>query len=180
MEIATELAAVGGRIRSVRLQQRMTLADLARVTGISISTLSRLETGGRKPTLELLLRVARGIGVPLDDLVTDRGSRETGRMPLTRRAGTLKAYKRVIPPNDPDARPSARVHAGFEWFYVLSGRIALRLGESEVMIEQGEVAEFDTRLPHLVRNPGPGYAEIIELHGPRGERPRVRAATVVR
>src|SRR5919107_3893124 len=63
------LDAVGPRLRALRLEKQMTLADLASSTGISVSTLSRLESGGRRPTLELLLPIARAHGLALDDLV---------------------------------------------------------------------------------------------------------------
>ena len=63
------LGGVGRRLRSVRTARRMTLDDLSRMTGISVSTLSRLESGGRKPPLELLLPLAQTFGLPLDDLV---------------------------------------------------------------------------------------------------------------
>ena len=46
-----------------------TLAELSATTGISVSTLSRLESGQRRPTLELLLPLARAHQVPLDELV---------------------------------------------------------------------------------------------------------------
>src|SRR5687768_9873976 len=63
------LSAVGPRLRSLRARREMTLADLAETTGISISTLSRLESGHRRATLELLLPLARAHRVPLDELV---------------------------------------------------------------------------------------------------------------
>lgn len=50
-ELSTVLAAVGPRLRALRRQRGITLADLAETTGISESTLSRLESGGRRPTL---------------------------------------------------------------------------------------------------------------------------------
>ena len=53
------LDAVGQRLRSLRQQHQLSLAGLSAITGISTSTLSRLESGGRKPTLELLLALAR-------------------------------------------------------------------------------------------------------------------------
>lgn len=59
------LDAVGPRLRALRKQRGMTLADLSTATGTSESTLSRLESGGRRPTLELLLPLARVYGVPL-------------------------------------------------------------------------------------------------------------------
>ena len=63
------LAAIGPRLKALRSERGLTLAEVARHTGISVSTLSRLETGRRRPTLELLLPLARVHQVPLDELV---------------------------------------------------------------------------------------------------------------
>src|SRR5918997_74254 len=60
---------LGARLRAMRQQRSLTLADVATQTGITLSTLSRLESGGRRPTLELLLPLARVYGVTLDELV---------------------------------------------------------------------------------------------------------------
>src|SRR4030081_2740733 len=104
------LATVGPRLRALRQQRDMTLADLSAATGISVSTLSRLESGQRRANLELLLPLAQAYQVPLDDLI---GGPHTGDPrirsrpiprhgmtiePLTRRAGGLQAYKHTIPP----------------------------------------------------------------------------------
>src|ERR1700733_3059900 len=62
------LAAVGPRLRELRRQRETTLAGLSAATGISVSTLSRLESGTRRPTLELLLPLAKAHGVTLDEL----------------------------------------------------------------------------------------------------------------
>src|ERR687887_70457 len=62
------LDAVGPRLRALRRGRETTLADLSEATGISVSTLSRLESGSRRPTLELLLPLARAHGVTLDEL----------------------------------------------------------------------------------------------------------------
>jgi transcriptional regulator with XRE-family HTH domain len=63
------IAGVGPRLRAMRQERETTLADLADATGISVSTLSRLESGLRRPTLELLLPLAKAHGVTLDELV---------------------------------------------------------------------------------------------------------------
>ncbi len=63
------LAAVGPRLRALRQQRGVTLPQLSKATGISVSTLSRLESGQRRLTLELLLPLARVRQVPLDELV---------------------------------------------------------------------------------------------------------------
>ena len=58
-DLGQVLAAVGPRLRELRRRRDVTLAALSRSTGISVSTLSRLESGQRRPTLELLLPLAR-------------------------------------------------------------------------------------------------------------------------
>jgi transcriptional regulator with XRE-family HTH domain len=183
--LAGALEAVGPRLRELRRQRGATLTELSESTGISVSTLSRLESGQRKPTLELLLPLARAHQVSLDELVD---APETGDprvqlrpmqrfgqtiIPLTRRAGGLQAFKHVLPPSD--AEPDPRSHEGYEWLYVLSGRLRLVLGEHDVMLKPGEVVEFDTHVPHWFANPGPEPAELLSLFGPQGERMHIRA-----
>ncbi|MFC7545411.1 helix-turn-helix domain-containing protein [Plantactinospora sp. GCM10030261] len=180
------LNAVGPRLRDLRNRRGTTLAQLSEITGISVSTLSRLESGDRRPTLELLLPLARAHQVPLDELVA---APETGDprvharpivrhgvtyLPLTRRPGGIRAFKSIIPPRAPDDT-TLRTHEGYEWLYVLSGRIRLQLGERDLTLSPGEVAEFDTRVPHRISNPGPDPAEVIHLFGPQGEKIHVRA-----
>lgn len=72
-ELSTVLAAVGPRLRALRRQRGITLADLAETTGISESTLSRLESGGRRPNLELLLPLARAYGCRSTNWSAHRG-----------------------------------------------------------------------------------------------------------
>lgn len=182
------LAGVGARLRALRNQRGTTLTQLAEATGISVSTLSRLESGGRRPTLELLLPLARAYQVPLDELV---GAPATGDprvhprpivrhgvtfLPLTRRPGGVQAFKQILPANTPPGEPVLQTHEGYEWLYVLSGWVRLLLGEHDLTLTSGEVVEFDTRVPHAVTNPGPGPAELLSLFGPQGERIHVRAA----
>ena len=181
------LTAVGPRLRALRVRRGRTLAQLSEETGISVSTLSRLESGQRRPTLELLLPPARSHRVPLDELV---GAPETGdprvhprpvvhhgvtSLPLTRRPGGVQAFKQVYPPGWPGGEPEQRTHEGYDWVYVLSGRLRLVLAEHDLLLGPGEVAEFDTRTPHWFGNPGPEPAEVLALFGPQGERVHVRA-----
>ncbi|MCQ4120462.1 helix-turn-helix domain-containing protein [Rhodococcus tibetensis] len=182
------LDAVGPRLKALRQQRGATLAQLSGATGISVSTLSRLESGQRKPTLELILLLARAHQLPLDELVDApatgdprvhlRPIERNGSkiVPLTRRPGGIQAFKHVIPASKPTAgEPQRQVHEGYEWLYVLSGRLRLLLGEHDVILTAGEVAEFDTHVPHWFGNPGPEPVEILSLFGPQGERAHVRA-----
>ncbi|MEU5179653.1 XRE family transcriptional regulator [Streptomyces longwoodensis] len=179
------LAEVGPRLRRVRKERGATLAGLSAATGISVSTLSRLESGLRRPSLELLLPIARAHEVALDELVGAPAVRDPrvrarpvvrhGRThwPLTRQPGGLQAFKVLEPQRELDPEP--RSHEGYEWLYVLSGRLRLVLGEHDVVLTAGEAAEFDTRVPHWFGSTGEGPVEFLSLFGPQGERMHVRA-----
>jgi transcriptional regulator with XRE-family HTH domain len=167
---AAVLASVGRRLRALRKQRGMKLIQLAEITGISVSTLSRLESGGRRPTLELLLPLARAHQVSVDELVDAPATGDpriharpivrngVTFLPLTRRPGGLQAFKQIFPPNTPAGELEQQTHEGYGWLYVLSGRLRLLLGEHDLVLTAGEVAEFDTRVPHCVVNPGPGWS----------------------
>jgi len=184
--IAATLDQVGPRLRRVREQRGVTLTDLAATTGISKSTLSRLENGQRKPSLELLLPLAQAHRVPLDDLVGApevgdprirlKPRRVNGRtvLPLTSAAGAVQAWKIVIPASQRTPKP--RVHDGYEWLYVLTGRMRLVLGEQDLVLEPGEAVEFETSLPHWFGSAGEGPAEVLSIFGRPGERMHVREA----
>jgi transcriptional regulator with XRE-family HTH domain len=183
------LDAVGPRLKQLRMHREITLTDLAEETGISISTLSRLEAGLRRPTLEQLLPLARAYGVTLDELA---GAPPTGNprinlrpiacgdgsiiIPLTRRPGGIQAYKFVLPTGSDDTEPALRTHKGYDWVYVLNGRLRLVLGEHHLILEPGEAAEFDTRTPHWFGATSSGPVEFLSLIGKQGERAHVRAA----
>ncbi|TDQ01564.1 helix-turn-helix domain-containing protein [Labedaea rhizosphaerae] len=180
------LDAVGPRLRALRTQRDTTLAELSAETGISVSTLSRLESGDRKPTLELLLPLAKAHGVTLDELVDApptgdprvhmRPIKQFGMtmVPLTKRAGGIQAYKMVIPPGG-KGDPDPRTHEGYEWLYVLNGRLRLVLGEHDIVLSPGEAAEFDTHVPHWFGPDGDEPVEFLSLFGKQGERAHVRA-----
>ena len=185
---ADVLAGVGPRLRQLRTRRGTTLADLSAETGVSVSTLSRLESGQRRPALELLLPLARAYGVPLDDLV---GAPPTGDprihlkpvtahgqtiVPLSRGGGGVQAFKHVLgPPREP-VRPEPRTHEGYEWLYVLRGRLRLVLGDREHVLTAGEVVEFDTRTPHWFGSAGE-VVEFLSLFGRQGERMHVHGGT---
>jgi transcriptional regulator with XRE-family HTH domain len=188
MEFDDVLTGIGPRLRALRRQRGMTLAQLSETTGISVSTLSRLESGDRRPTLELLLPLARAHQIALDELVDapptgdprvhlkPRATHDgTTVVPLTRRPGGIQAFKMVYPPRAPSGEPQLKVHEGYDWLYVLSGRMRVLLGEHDIVLAPGEVAEFDTRTPHWLGNPFDEPAEVLGLFGPQGERMHVRA-----
>jgi transcriptional regulator with XRE-family HTH domain len=183
--IAAALDQVGPRLRQLRQQRGVTLTAVAAATGISKSTLSRLESGQRRPSLELLLPLAHAYRVPLDDLV---GAPEVGDprvrlkprqvngrtvIPLTRQPGGLQAWKIVIPTSK--VKPELRGHEGYEWLYVIAGRMRLVIADHDMVLGPGEVAEFDTRVPHWFGSTGDAPTEVLSVFGSQGERMHTRA-----
>ena len=179
------LDLVGPRLRALRRERGITLSALAAVTGVSESTLSRLESGRRRATLELLLPLARTYDVPLDDLV---GAPRTGDprihltpirrhgmvfVPLSRRPGGTQAFKMIIPARPEPQVPTPQTHEGVEWLYVLNGRLRLLVGERDLTLSPGEVAEFDTSVPHWLGSADTGGVELLVLFGPQGKRAHV-------
>jgi transcriptional regulator with XRE-family HTH domain len=185
--IAAVLAEVGPRLKRVRVRRGVTLTELAAATGISKSTLSRLETGQRKPGLELLLPIAQAHQVPLDELVgapevgdpriRPKPRKRNGRIvvPLTQTPSGMHAWKVLIPPEP--GEPELRTHDGHEWLYVLSGQMRLILADHDITMGPGEVAEFDTSLPHWFGPAGDHPVEILSLLGKHGHHVHVRAAS---
>ena len=182
--VAAALEHVAPRLRQIRTQRRISLVDLAATTGISKSTLSRLETGKRRPTLELLLALSQVYRVPLDDLVgaPDVGdprirlkpSKVKGRavIPLTHQPDGMQVWKIVIPTTKTNAEP--RTHDGHEWIYVLSGHLRLVLGDQDWVLGPGEVAEFDTSVPHWFGSTGKDAPELLSIFARPGEHMHIR------
>ncbi|MDF4249143.1 MULTISPECIES: XRE family transcriptional regulator [unclassified Streptomyces] len=182
--VGAVLEQIAPRLRRARQKKGVSLADLARATGISTSTLSRLESAQRKPSLELLLPITGALGIPLDEVVAaprildprvpQQPTKKDGRVliPLSRQQGEPRAYKMTIPAHD--AQPHLRTHAGHEWLYVLRGQLRVRLGDQDFVAGAGEAAEFDCRIPHWFGAAGRGDVEVLSLFGKQGERIHLR------
>ena len=174
--VADALESIGPRLQALRKRRGLTLVELSARTRISKSTLSRLETGQRRPSLELLLPLAQIYNVPLDDMVGApqmgdprvrlRPRRVNGRtiVPLTGHTGNAHVWKIVVPAAHSTPEPS--IHEGRTWIYVLSGKLRLVVGEQELQMKAGEVAEFDTRIPHWFGSDGTHDSEILTIFGP--------------
>ena len=184
-----ELAEVGARLRAVRLARGWTLEALASRAGMSASTLSRLESGKRQATLGLLLPLTRELGVRIDDLVSPTSPDPRVRRPSIRRDGLVIAplapegspihtYKITYPPLS--ELPDLRVHDGYEWVYVLMGRLRLRLGEQDLVLGRGEAAEFDTGTPHAMSAAGGKPASVISIFNDAGARMHIHSTETAR
>lgn len=168
------------RIRSLRTARGWSLDELAKRSFIGPSTISRIETGGRRIALDQLVALAKALGVSVDDLldpadedVVIRPVRDVVNgmtvWPLTRQpdaSGRTVSKMRI-----PAAKQAlvGQVHPGRDWFFVLSGTARLLLGDREVLVEAGHAAEFNTMTPHAIAGHG-GVVELIVIFDREGER----------
>jgi transcriptional regulator with XRE-family HTH domain len=181
-------ARVRRRLRELRTERGLTLQQVAERANIDLSTLSRLEAGKRRLALDHIPALAAALGVSADQLlmsaplpdprVRGRPRRFAGMTlwPLTQHgpAAGLRAYKitisarRVTPP---DPLP---VHEGYDWLYVLSGRLRLILGSEDFTIKPGEAVEFSTWTPHWF-GALDGPVDLIGAFGAHGEKTHLHA-----
>lgn len=182
----SSLAQIGPRLRAERTAHGLTLDELATRAGMSISTLSRLESGKRQANLELLLPLARELRLGLDDLVppsvpdprvTQKPYRRHGIQftPLSPTNAPVSTFRMVYPARV--KAPEQRTHDGYEWCYIISGRLRLLLGDHDLTLEPGEAAEFDTRVPHSMHGLGPGTTEVLSIFNQDGAKIHTRART---
>lgn len=174
------------RLRSLRHTLGLSLDDLASRTNLSASTISRVETGKRTISLDILLPLATALQVDLESLLDVRNDDDVVIRPvpsesgdrttwmLSRPTGNTVALKMRLEPYDGPVEQ--RVHPGHDWFFVIEGRVRLTLGDREVIVETGEAAEFATMTPHAcVALDGP--AELIMIVDRDGQRAHVHHQT---
>lgn len=175
-------------LRRLRERRGVTLAALSALTGASVSTLSRLESGQRRPTVELVLRIALALGIspgaligapiavsdpaeraqPTAELLADEAAPDSQKAtPLTPRRAGLRAFRIALPANAP--LPQQRAHGGHEWIFVLSGRLRVRMGPHELHMGPGDALEFPGSRPHAFAAAGAAPAQVLALLSGPGE-----------
>ncbi|GAB06843.1 helix-turn-helix domain-containing protein [Gordonia amarae] len=164
------------RIRALRLARGWSLDTLAERAYLSPSNLSRIETGARRIALDQLVAIARALDATIDQLVEspededvvirphrdERRGMTTWTLTSSRTPGGLTVAKMLIT-TPPPPLDEAGVHPGRDWFTVLRGTAALRLGERIIVVEAGNAAEFSTMVPHAIGAHGPDPVEILTI-----------------
>jgi transcriptional regulator with XRE-family HTH domain len=184
-QVAQLLPEIGSRLRVLRHGAGLTLDQVADLTGIGASTLSRLEAGHRRPSLDLLVPLAAAYQTPLEGLVAvveHAGEPPVVHSPQRRRGitaqrlshhtGGIQVYRLVLPPHE---TPDPRRHEGYAWMCVLAGEVQLALADTRLTLGPGDAAELDTRTPHWFGAVGEAPAEVLYLAGGDGLRVRMQA-----
>jgi transcriptional regulator with XRE-family HTH domain len=186
-ESATDLdAAIRARVRGLRLARGWSLDSLAARCSLSASTLSRIETGNRRISVDQLVLIARALGSTLDQLVESVDNDDVVIRPRRDRAhgvtswllsgdygpqGMTVAKMRITHRKPPT---ELGVHPGRDWFTVLSGTARLHLGNRIILVQTGQAAQFSTMTPHAITTDG-GPVELLIILDREGQRAHLNA-----
>lgn len=172
--------AIGREVRAFRQVQDITVAELARRTGLSMGMLSKIENGNTSASLTTLQSLARALSVPITAFF--RGYEETreavhtknGDAVETERAGTRAGHQYnllghlslnrsgvmmepylITLTTESDVFPTFQ-HDGIELLYMLEGEVIYRHGDARYLLQPGDSLFFDADAPH-------GPEELVAL-----------------
>jgi transcriptional regulator with XRE-family HTH domain len=182
---------IGERIKRLRLKKSMGLVELGKCAGLSASYLSQLETGRVVPTLRNLSRIAMVFSKDLSyffesepqSICRVHRRKDRVRMPQTGAeppAYFFESLGYMVPdrymdpyfsefvPLEKDQEPKAHIHPGFEFLYLLAGRLSLHHGDQTSELEAGDAVYFDSSTPHSYQclSQKPAEAIIVTMHQP--------------
>lgn len=181
---------IGPRLRTLRQAQRLTLAQLARTSGVALATISRIETGKMTGTLESHLQLARALGLTLPELyagVEEQGERR--RVAVQTKASRTEVYahaagkatlrmltqdvlRKKMMPVLVEIAPGGRTQPeqaprGTEKFlYVMDGAVEVTVGEERLPLKREETLYLDASARHTLRNPSPRPARLLSITTP--------------
>jgi len=172
--------AIGHEVRNLRKTRGITVADLARDTGLSVGMLSKIENGLISPSLTTLQTLSRALGAPITSFfqryeeprsavfvkagegveLERRGTRARHQYRLLGHLGSNASGVTVEPylimlEDDADVFPTFQ-HAGLEFLYMLQGEVVYRHGERKFHMKPGDSLFFDADAPH-------GPEELVKL-----------------
>ncbi len=171
---------LGRRIKQERLRRGLTLKDIEAKVGISATHLSEVERGKSSPTVGVLEKIARALGtrsallidaasglpvshtrpghrrVVFNEHVTVRTESLSMSFPGAEISILLKTYAQGVAPLGP---PHA--HEGEEFVHVLQGKLNVRVGDEDYLLDPGDSLHFKSTRPHAYRNGGDGECIVF-------------------
>jgi transcriptional regulator with XRE-family HTH domain len=175
---------VPGRLRTIREARGLTQRDLARRTGISHTTIAKIERGDISPTIATLQKIVAGLNLPVTALIAAEED-ESGRIFFKRENLTIFPFgkytmrqvgadlrRHALQMMEDTYEPGADTgevmlsHAGEEAGIVIQGRLEVTVGSQTQVLGPGEAYFFESRIPHRFRNPGEQKCVVVAASTP--------------
>jgi len=178
--IEGELAAISERVRRWREEKGLTLQQLADRSDLAASTVQKVETGQMIPSVAVLLKLARGLGRRMTELVHDADpERELVHVRAAQRVAlgvpdkmmverlsadlsepVLEMWRVTLHPGVSSGR--APIHyEGEELALCERGQVVFQVGDEETVLRAGDSLHFKATLPHSWHNPGRSPARFL-------------------
>jgi transcriptional regulator with XRE-family HTH domain len=167
-KLATE-TPIGERLRGLRHERGMTMAELAGKTGLTSGFLSQLERDLTSVSLSSLARICAALDVRFGDILDDPSTGAVIRRDEAQVWTAVGAHEDVllssrdehrfhlmesrVPPGAGAGDDLYTFPADVELVYVLEGSLELRVGGKDVRIDAGDTFTYSPREPHTWRNP---------------------------
>jgi len=177
--------ALGARVRQLRRQQDLSVADLAGAAGLSTGMLSKIENGQISPSLTSISALAQALNVPISSLFALAEERQdcsyvaAGQGVKIERRGTksghiyqllghLMSGDQVVEPYlitlSENAIPyTGFSHSGTELIYMLEGSVTYRHGDRRYELTPGDTMLFDSQAQHGPESMGPGVNRYLSI-----------------
>ena len=180
---------IGQKIRSLRLNKKLGLAQLGEHTGLSPGMLSKIERGQLFPTLPTLLKIAMVFGVGLEHFFVDHDEsptvavvRKKDRLRLPDRPANsspsyffesldfpatdrkMDAYYAEFEAQSEPTEPHS--HTGAEIIYVIKGRLVVHINGQNTILSEGDAMYFDSGFPHSYLRQGRSACSAVVVVAP--------------
>lgn len=177
---------IADKIRQLRNNNGLTLAQLGEITGLSKGLLSKIENNQVSPPIATLAKIASGLNVPIGIFFDEEQPHvkryavtcKTDRKPVVRRGtkigfnyyslSSLKPHHAMEPfivkypviEKEPNKRFD---HSGEEFFFVIKGKIDFIYGKEKIRLNEGDAIHFDPSIPHRGQNAGHKESECLVI-----------------
>lgn len=176
-----QLEALAAELRHQRRRQGLSLEQLASLSGVSRSMISKVERGEAVPSTVVLSRLAEALGVTFAKLMLPAAEREIVVIPAAVQPvlrDQASGFQRrclspvlpgrgidwvlnTLPPGGATGEFTAHRRGVEEYIYVLRGRLRATIGERSLTLAEGDSLYFEADLPHAFLNPDDAACEYF-------------------
>lgn len=187
------LINIGKKIKELRLQKDLKVHELADLAQITKGMLSKIENGRTVPSLPLLFSVIQALDIDLKTFFEDIEVKNGGLF-LHKKKEDYSILQKEDSPGflyhfilahssnqflleamvldlAPNTEREVLTTDGFEFKYILKGEVTYLIGESEIILQEGDSLFFDGRIPHTPKNRTdlPASMLVLYLFAPKTE-----------
>jgi transcriptional regulator with XRE-family HTH domain len=175
---------LGLRIKELRIKRGLSQAELAKLVGVTASTVSQVEANIIYPSLPALLKMAEVLSVKITSLFREDlekeeriifpsadavgvGFRDLPKSSVEGKLLTPPDFERKMEPYIIEIEPKGDlpshffIHKGEEMGYVLSGKLRMSLNKATYTVRAGDVIYLTSEMPDQWKNPGPNIARLL-------------------